>query len=65
MMTNITKEQFGFMPRRLTTEAIFLRKQLIERYREHKKDLHLVFIDLEEADDKVPRKIMWWAIKKK
>jgi hypothetical protein len=44
-VTNITENQFGFMPEKLTMEAIFLIKQLMERCREQKKDLHMVFID--------------------
>ena len=42
---SVTQNQFGFMPRRSTMEAIFLIRQLMKRYREQ-KDLHMVFIDL-------------------
>ena len=47
------------MPGRSTMEAIFLIQQLIERYREQKKDLHMVFIDLEKTYYNVPRDVMW------
>uniref|UniRef100_A0AAR2LU20 Reverse transcriptase domain-containing protein n=1 Tax=Pygocentrus nattereri TaxID=42514 RepID=A0AAR2LU20_PYGNA len=40
--------QFGFMPRKSTTDAIFALRVLVEKYTEGQKELHCVFVDLEK-----------------
>ena len=39
------------MPRKSTIDATFALRVLMEKYREGKKELHCVFIDLEKAYD--------------
>jgi hypothetical protein len=63
-VTNVTENRFGFMPGISTMEAIFLIRQLMERCKEQKKDLHMIFIDLQKACDKVPRNVMCCALQK-
>jgi hypothetical protein len=63
-VTNVTENQFRFMPGRSIVKAIFLIRQLMERCREQKKDMHMIFIDLEKAYDKMPMNVMWWTLQK-
>ena len=57
--------QFGFMAGRETTDALFVVQRMQEEYRDKKKKLYLCFEDFEKAFDRVKRKVMEWAMRKK
>ena len=50
--------QFGFMPGRGTTDALFVVQRMQEKYCNKKKKLYMCFVDIEKAFDRVPRKAM-------
>ena len=45
----IAEQQFGFMPGRSTTDAIFCLRILLKKWNEGQKAVHCAFIDLEKA----------------
>ena len=69
-MIAIDEMQFAFVPGRGTTDAILIIRQLQEKFLSRKdlngKNLTLffAFVDLEKAFDHVPRKVLWWAMRK-
>ena len=63
--TTMGQEQFGFMSGKGTTDAIFAARQKIEKHRERQKELHMVFIDLEAAYDRVSRQEVWRWVREK
>ena len=61
---SIDDMQFGFMPGRGTTDAIFIARQVQEKFIAKNKTLYFAFIDLEKAFDPVPRTVVRWALRK-
>ncbi|XP_066960752.1 uncharacterized protein [Macrobrachium rosenbergii] len=57
--TSIVEEQFGFIPGRGTTDAVFDLRQMMEKHQEKQKGLHIVFIYLAMAYDRVPHPEVW------
>ena len=58
-IVKIDNMQFGFMSGRSTTDAIFIVRQLQEKYLAKSKDLWMAFVDLEKAFDRVPQEVVW------
>ena len=63
-VVSINDSQFGFVPGRGTTDTIFVIRQLQEKYLAANKRLYMAFVDLEKAFDRVPKKVIWWALRK-
>ena len=63
-VVSIDDSQSSFVPGRGTIDVIFVVQQLKEKYLAEHNRLYMVFVDLEKAFDCVPRKVIWWDLRK-
>src|SRR5260221_9769052 len=63
-MVKVDDMQFGYIPGKGTTDAIFLVRQMQEKHYGKKKKLYFAFVDLEKAFDRVPHEVTRWALRK-
>ena len=47
-----------------TLHAIFILRQLRQKHIAKKKNLYFAFVDLEKAFNRMPRDVLWWALRK-
>ena len=64
-LVKVDQMQFGFMPGKSTVDAIFILGRMQESYLEKNRKLFICFVDLEKAFERVPRKVIEWALRKK
>ena len=60
----ISKQQYGFMLGKGTTNAMFALRMLMKKYWDGQRELHCVLVDLEKIYDKVSREELWYCMKK-
>lgn len=64
-MVHITENQCGFVSGKSTIDAIQSVRIIVEKFRSQKLDLHMAFIDLEKAFDRVPRELLYHSLRLK
>ena len=64
-IVEIEENQLGYQRDKSTIDGIFILRQLQERYGEKKKLLYHIFVDLEKAFDRIPRRMIEWALRRK
>uniref|UniRef100_A0A914VFU1 Reverse transcriptase domain-containing protein n=1 Tax=Plectus sambesii TaxID=2011161 RepID=A0A914VFU1_9BILA len=60
----MTPNQCGFIKNCGTTDAIHATRLLLEKHREKRQPLHVAFLDLEKAFDRVPHHLIWYALRR-
>ena len=53
------------MPGKTTVDAIFIFRRMLESYLEKNRKLFICFVGLEKAFDRVPSRVIEWALRKK
>ena len=52
------------MPERGKIYTVFILRRMQEEYHNKGKKLYMCFVDLDKAFDRVPRKVLEWAMRK-
>jgi len=55
--------QFGFLKDKGMTDAMFVVRQMQEKFRMKSKKLYFRFVDLEKAFERVLREVMKWSMR--
>ncbi|VDP05534.1 unnamed protein product [Heligmosomoides polygyrus] len=58
-IVQFSSNQCGFVADCGTVDAIHVARLLIEKHREKQKSVHIAFLDLEKAFDRVPREVIY------
>ncbi|XDV17916.1 hypothetical protein PO909_023707 [Leuciscus waleckii] len=62
-IVSISPNQCGFVRGSGTTDAIHGVRLLLERHREKNQQVHMAFLDLEKAFDRMPRDLIWHSLR--
>ncbi|XGW01098.1 hypothetical protein V3C99_013785 [Haemonchus contortus] len=62
-IVELTTNQCGFVAGCSTIDAIQATRLLLEKHREKRRPIYLAFLDLEKAIDRVPRDVIWYALR--
>ncbi|EYC40844.1 hypothetical protein Y032_0594g424 [Ancylostoma ceylanicum] len=62
-IVELSSNQCGFVKNCSTTNAIHAARLLVEKHLEKNAPLHVAFLDLEKAFDRVPHEVIWYSLR--
>ena len=62
-IVSVSLNQCGFVKDRSTIDAIHAVRILLEKHRKKNRNVHLAFLDLEKAFDRVPHELLWMSLR--